>query len=90
MTAIGKIAAVLTAATLSLGVGLSPASAQDAIKKDNMGNSSMSKDTMGKGSTTDGMAKTDTKTDSMSKDGMAKGDAMKNTSNGMSKDGMSK
>ncbi|TFV72098.1 pentapeptide MXKDX repeat protein [Bradyrhizobium frederickii] len=77
MTIRTRIALGVSAATLSLGVALSPAAfAQDKMGKDD---GMMKKDTMSK----DGMMKKDTmskddgmKKDHMSKDGMKKDDGM--------------
>jgi pentapeptide MXKDX repeat protein len=76
----GKIAAILTAATLSLGLAVA-ASAQDKMSKDGMTKTdTMSKDGMSK----DGMAKGSMAKDGMAKDGMAK-DNMAKDNNMMKK-----
>ena len=64
-----RIARALTAATLSLGLGLAPAAfAQDKMSKDGMKKDAMSQDGMKK----DAMSKDGMKKDSVSKDGMKK------------------
>jgi pentapeptide MXKDX repeat protein len=72
MTMRTRVALGVSAAVISLSLGLAPAAfAQDSMKKDDgmMKKDTMSKDSMKKG---DAMMKKDT----MSKDGMKKDDAM--------------
>jgi pentapeptide MXKDX repeat protein len=77
MTMRTRVALGVSAAVISLSLGLAPAAfAQDSMKKDDgmMKKDTMSKDSMSKDSMKkdDGMMKKDT----MSKDGMKKDDAM--------------